>query len=71
MIQGQLGSKGELFFELDLIAANSLSVSVNVMLDTGFTGFLAMNQQDLTELDWSLVDREILRTARGERLYIR
>ena len=41
------------------------------MLDTGFTGFLAISKQDLDSLDWSFIRQEELRTAQGEaRFYI-
>ena len=35
-------------------------------MDTGFTGFVAMNKQDLDGLDWTFIRREELRTAQGE-----
>ncbi|MHC5722037.1 MAG: aspartyl protease, partial [Nostoc sp.] len=41
MIQGTFGSKGELFFEIDLITFDALNLPVDAMLDTGFTGFIA------------------------------
>jgi len=37
MIQGTFGSRGELFFEIDLIAADGLNLTVEAMIDTGFT----------------------------------
>jgi len=42
MILGTFGSRGELFFEIDLIAADGLNLTVKAMLDTGFTEFLAI-----------------------------
>ena len=53
MIQGTFGERGQLFFEIDLITADGFNLPVNAMLDTGFTGFLAINKQDLNGLDWS------------------
>ena len=35
MIQGYFGSKGELFFEIELIAADGSIIIVDVLLDTG------------------------------------
>lgn len=37
MISGQFGAIGEIFFEIDLIAANGERFPVEVLLDTGFT----------------------------------
>ena len=68
MISGRFGENGQLFFEIELIASNGDSFSVEVLLDTGFTtGFLAINSQDLDGLDWSLIAPQIeMQTARGE-----
>lgn len=69
MIQGQFGSKGQLFFEIDLMTADGLNLPVDTLLDTGFTGFLAINKQDLDALDWHFIREEELRTAQGESLF--
>lgn len=69
MIHGQFGSKGELFFEIDLITADGLNLTVDVMLDTGFTEFLAINKQDLEGLGWLFYEEETLRTAQGEATF--
>lgn len=66
MIQGSFGNRGELFFEIDLIAADSSLITVNALLDTGFTDWLAMNIQDIESLGWSFLDKQDMRTARGE-----
>ena len=66
MIHGSFGERGELFFEIELLAADGLLLTVHAMLDTGFSGFLAINVQDLEDLGWLLIDKEILRTAQGE-----
>ncbi|MFK0731690.1 MAG: aspartyl protease [Gloeotrichia echinulata GP01] len=66
MIEGIFGENGQLFFEIDLITAEGLNLPVDAMLDTGFTGFLAINKQDLDGLDWSFIRKEKLRTAQGE-----
>ena len=52
MIQSSFGNRGELFFEIDLIAADSSLITVNALLDTGFTDWLAMNIQDVESLGW-------------------
>jgi len=41
MISGEFNSKGELIFEIGLIAAHGDVIPVTVLLDTGFTGLLA------------------------------
>ncbi|AUB38492.1 putative aspartyl protease [Nostoc flagelliforme CCNUN1] len=69
MIQGKFGEKGQLFFEIDLITDDGLSLPVDAMLDTSFTGFLAINKQDLDSLDWFYIGKETLRTAQGETLF--
>lgn len=66
IIQGSFGNRGELFFEIDLIAADSSLITVNALLDTGFTDWLAMNIQDVESLGWSFIDKQDMRTARGE-----
>ncbi len=69
MIEGRFGDKEELFFEIELITGEGLSIAVEAMLDTGFTEFLAINKQDLDGLNWSYLDREELRTAQGEAAF--
>ncbi|AFZ27001.1 putative aspartyl protease [Cylindrospermum stagnale PCC 7417] len=66
MIQGYFGDGGQLFFELELITADGLNLSVDCLFDTGFTGFMAINKQDLEGLSWSFIRKERLRTAQGE-----
>ncbi len=55
MIQGNFDSQGKLFFPLDLVTINDEIISVDVLLDTGFTDFLAMNSQDINDLGWLLL----------------
>ncbi|MEG4146067.1 aspartyl protease [Microcoleus sp. Pol12B5] len=66
MIQGKFGDEDELFFEIELIADNGLELPVDALLDTGFSGWLAMDSQDLDGLDWTYVKQEKMRTAKGE-----
>ncbi len=58
-----------LYFEIDLITAAGINLTVNVLLDTSFTGFVAINKQDLDGLDWAFIRREELRTAQGETTF--
>jgi len=66
MIEGRFGDEDELFFEIELIADNGLELPVDALLDTGFSAWLAMDEQDLEGLDWIYVKQEKMRTAKGE-----
>lgn len=66
MIQGYFGEKGELLFEIDLIAGDGSGVTVNALLDTGFTEWLAMDIQDVESLGWTFIREQDMQTARGE-----
>lgn len=68
MIAGRFGEIGELFFEIELIAADGESYAVEVLLDTGFTtGWLAVDTQDAESLGWSLIQsNRTMQMARGE-----
>ncbi|MHC5720226.1 MAG: hypothetical protein ACYTX0_51390 [Nostoc sp.] len=50
MIFGEFNSKGELIFEIGLIAADGDIIPVQALLDTGFTGTLAIDNQDALSL---------------------
>ena len=65
-MEGIFGDNDELFFEISLITDNGLELPVDDLLDTGFSGWLAMDIQDLEGLDWTYVDKETMRTAKGE-----
>ena len=69
MIQGRFGENGQIYFEIDLITGDGLSFSTEVMLDTGFTEFLAISQQDLASLDWVFLSQDKVRTAQGEATF--
>ena len=69
MIEGSFGENGQLFFEIDLITNDGLNLPVEAMLDSGFTGFLAINKQDLDALDWQFIREQELRTAQGENIF--
>lgn len=71
MISGRFGERGDLFFQIDLIAADGDIVEVDGLLDTGFTtGWLAINSQDLDSLGWSIIDLDrTMRTAQGEQFF--
>jgi len=66
MIAGRFGDEDELFFEVELIANNGLELPVDALLDTGFSGWLAIDEQDFEGLDWIYIRRQEMRTAKGE-----
>lgn len=47
MITGWFGDEGALFFEVELITSDGLELPLDAMFDTGFSGWLAINEQDL------------------------
>ncbi len=67
MMNGRFGDNKELFFEIQLVAANNENFYVEALLDTGFTdGWLAVEAQDLDALGWSLITLQVeLTTASG------
>lgn len=70
MINGWFGEIGELFFEIDLVAAGEI-LPIEVLLDTGFTtGWLALDTQDALSLGWVMIESErVMQTARGEEYF--
>jgi predicted aspartyl protease len=66
MIQGRFGERGEIFFEIELMTGDGINLPVDAMLDTGFTELMAINKQDLEELDWNFIRKDTLLTAQGE-----
>lgn len=67
MISGEFNSKGELIFEISLIAADGNVIPVKALLDTGFTGWLAIDNQEAESLGWFLeIQQRNMETARGE-----
>ncbi|PSB04591.1 aspartyl protease [Merismopedia glauca] len=69
MIEGRFGDKGQIYFDVDLIDENGLALPVEVILDTGFTEFVAMNKQDIECLDWVFLRQNKLKTAQGEATF--
>jgi predicted aspartyl protease len=68
MIEGEFDSEGKLTFEIGLVTADSEIFLADAILDTGFTEWLAINNQDLEILGWSLVidGEKLMQTAQGE-----
>lgn len=65
MISGKFGAEDELFFEIELIAADGLELPVEALFDTGFSWWLAINNQDLEALDWMYLEQQTMLTAQG------
>ncbi|MUG99481.1 aspartyl protease [Scytonema sp. UIC 10036] len=66
MIEGRFGDGDELFFEIQLVANEQLDLPVDAMLDTGFSGWLAIDKQDLDGFDWILIGERDMLLAKGE-----
>ena len=65
-MNGYFSNKGELFFEIDLIATDRSINTIDAMLDTGFTDWLAMNIQEIDSLEWLFIKEQKKQTASGE-----
>ena len=63
MIEGFLGEEDALLFEINLITSDGLELPVDAMLDTGFSYFLAINDQDIDALAWERLREQTMRTA--------
>ncbi len=44
----------------------ALELPVDALLDTGFSGWLVINKQDLQGLNWLYVRKQVMRMAQGE-----
>ncbi|MGK7944710.1 MAG: aspartyl protease [Microcystaceae cyanobacterium] len=69
MIQGKFGQVDELYFEIELAATDGTLLAVDALFDTGFSEWLAMDQQDVAILNWTVIGEEVLRMAKGEALF--
>ncbi|MDB9304124.1 aspartyl protease [Nodularia spumigena CS-591/12] len=66
MILGNFGDEDELLFEIELITADGLEIPVEALFDTGFSWWLAINNQDVEALDWIYVEQQTMLTAQGD-----
>ena len=67
MIQGEFNNQGELFFEIGLVSADKDIIPVMALLDSGFTAWLAIDNQDADSLGWQNYNySRKMQTARGE-----
>jgi clan AA aspartic protease len=65
-MNGFFGDEDALLFEINLITSDGLELPVDAMLDTGFSYWLAIDEQDLDALGWTYIDQQIMRTARRD-----
>ena len=65
MIQGRFGDEDEFLFEIELIAADGLELPIEAILDTGFSGWLAIDMQDLEGLGWIYLGQRKMQMAKG------
>jgi len=65
MIQGTFSNGNELFFSIELITSEGLGLEVDALLDTGFSDWLAIDEQDLNGFGWLYMGDQRMLTARG------
>jgi predicted aspartyl protease len=65
-MKGRFDEQGKLVFEIELIANDGMSVQVDALFDTGFTGWIALDKQDAESLGWTAIDTRMLQMAKGE-----
>lgn len=70
MIRGEFNPRGELIFEIELMATDGDdAIPVNVLLDTGFTGWCAIDNQDAESLGWlPKIDQKPMSTGSGVKI---
>lgn len=71
MIDGRFNRKGELIFEIGLIAADEALIWLPAVLDTGFTNWLLLNNEMALDLGWVQTrSQKRMQTAGGIRNFI-
>ncbi len=69
MIYGTFGVEDALFFEIELIASDDSGLIIDSMFDTRFSGWLAINDQDIDGFGWTYIDQKNMRTAQGDSVF--
>ncbi len=69
MIHGTFGVEDALIFEIELIASDGSGLVIESMFDTGFSWWLAMNEQDIDGFGWIQIDQKFMVTAQGNSLF--
>lgn len=65
MINGIFGVEDALLFEIELIASDGSGLEIESMLDTGFSAWLAINDQDINGFGWLKIGKKDMTTAQG------
>jgi predicted aspartyl protease len=66
MISGFFGVEDALFFEVELITSSGLNLPIDALFDTGFSYWIALEEQDIDGFGWVRLERQTMITARGE-----
>ncbi|HIK10115.1 MAG TPA: aspartyl protease [Oscillatoriaceae cyanobacterium M33_DOE_052] len=70
MITGEFNQKGELEFNITVIAADDTLFPVRAILDTGFNDWLLINNEDAQDLGWVQQRKpRTVQTAGGIRVF--
>lgn len=69
MINGIFGAEDALLFEIELIASDGSGLEVESLFDTGFSAWLAINEQDIDGFGWIKVGKKTMRTAQGNSAF--
>jgi predicted aspartyl protease len=67
-MQGSLGENNELLFEIRLVTTDGIDFTIDAMLDTGFSGWLTLDVQDLDGLDVQYIGTQNMQLATGEEV---
>ncbi|MDJ1172348.1 aspartyl protease [Roseofilum sp. BLCC_M154] len=67
-MQGSLGENNELLFEIRLVTTDGIDFTIDAMLDTGFSGWLTLDIQDLDGLDVQYIGTQNMQLATGEEV---
>ncbi len=69
MIHGTFGVEDALLFEIELIASDGSGLEIEAMFDTGFSAWLAVNDQDIDGFGWIFINQENMITAQGNSFF--
>jgi predicted aspartyl protease len=69
MIHGTFGVEDALLFEIELIASDGSGLEIEAMFDSGFSAWLAVNDQDIDGFGWIFIDQENMITAQGNSFF--
>lgn len=64
-IEGRFGDEDALIFEVALIDDQGLELQIDAMFDSGFSYWLAIDNQDISAFNWTFIRQQTMQTARG------